>query len=141
LLALLFFGAAQSHELPLLQHTSGNYYLNATLDGDITVEFLLDTGSGYVSLNQATFNRIKTHQAINHVRDIHGTMANGSVLKVHVYTAKSLTLGEGCVLTDIEFVVLPNSQNILGLSALRRLSPLTISFDSNRLVFEGCRGG
>jgi predicted aspartyl protease len=125
--------------VPMQQQASGNYYVHGTLTGGIGTEMLVDTGSGYVSLSKATFGRVKSQPGTEYLRDIVGTMANGKLLKVPVYRIAELALGAACILTDVEVVVMPNTaRDILGLSALRRLEPFTITLSTPALVVSGC---
>jgi predicted aspartyl protease len=55
-----------------------------------------------------------------------------------VYRLAELTIG-GCVLQDVEAVVFSRgSENILGLSALRRVQPFTIDMDRGTLSGTAC---
>lgn len=133
LISLAFSGAASASDgltLPLHQADSGNYYLPARLNGAVETDLLFDTGSGYVTLGRATFDRLKGDVGTVFARSIHGAMANGKVLEVKVYRIRELSLGEHCVLRDIEVAVLPNAtRDILGLNALRRLQPFTLQME------------
>jgi predicted aspartyl protease len=57
-------------------------------------------------------------------------MADGKRQRVPVYRIAELQLGEACMLHEVEVAVLRGaSRDILGLSALRRLQPLTLQLD------------
>lgn len=127
------------YSVPMQQQKSGNYYVQGTLSDGVETEFLVDTGSGYVSLSRRTFSRIE--RQAEYLRDIAGAMANGSVLKVRIYRVATLTLGD-CVLSDVEVAVLPGaSRDILGLSALRRVEPFAMQLTPPRLIVSDCQGG
>jgi predicted aspartyl protease len=110
--------------------SSGAFYVKASLDSRVNTDMLLDTGSGYVSLSDETFGKIKDEPGTVFQRYITGMMADGKASRVPVYLISELKLSEHCVLRDIEVAVLRNAtRDILGLSALRQLQPLTLQLD------------
>jgi hypothetical protein len=128
--------------VPMQQRASGNYYVAGTLSGGVLTDFLVDTGSGYVSLAPAVFDRLRAARGTVFLRDILGTMANGRTLKVPVYRIETLELSPHCVLHDVEVTVMPGStRNILGLSALRRVAPFALDLEPARLMLSGCDPG
>jgi len=134
---------ADGFDLPLQHAESGNLYVDARFGGDFETRMLLDTGSGYVGLTTDTFRRLKRESPDSDApvfsRRITGVMANGRSASVSVYRLAELTIG-GCVLEDVEAVVFPRAgENILGLSALRRLQPFTIDMDQGRLSGTTCQ--
>ncbi len=140
-------GSAAGAELfgesvPMQQRASGNYYVAGTLTGGVQTDFLVDTGSGYVSLAPAVFERLRAAPGTVFLRDIIGSMANGHTLKVPVYRIGTLELSPHCVLHDVEVTVMPGStRNILGLSALRRVAPFALDLEPARLMLSGCDHG
>ncbi|PCH61495.1 MAG: hypothetical protein COC05_00780 [Gammaproteobacteria bacterium] len=125
--------------LPMQQASSGNFYIHATLNDRVESDFLLDTGSGYVSLSAKTFNKLKTDSATVFQRNITGIMANGKALSVPVYQIAELRLTPNCVLRDIEVAVFPHAdRDILGLNALKRLQPFTMQMDPPMLTGSQC---
>jgi predicted aspartyl protease len=145
--ALGFVGSATAIEpfgesVPMQQRASGNYYVAGTLSGGVLTDFLVDTGSGYVSLAPAVFERLRAAPGTVFLRDIVGSMANGRTLKVPVYRIGTLELSPQCVLHDVEITVMPGStRNILGLSALRRVAPFALDLEPARLMLSGCDQG
>ncbi len=122
--------AAQRNDIPMELVSSGAFYVKASLDSAVNTDMLLDTGSGYVSLSTATFGKIKDEPGTVFQRFITGVMADGKASRVPVYLISELRLTEQCVLRDVEVAVLRNSKrDILGLSALRQLQPLTLQMD------------
>ena len=121
-------GSLQS--IPLDPVQAGTYYLKARLDQAVDTDMLLDTGSGYVSLSQATFARIKDEPGTVFLRHIQGVMADGKRMRVPVYSIAELQLSEHCILRDVEVAVMRGaSRDILGLSALRQMQPLTLQLE------------
>lgn len=131
-----------AESVPMQQRASGNYYVAGTLNGGVHTDFLVDTGSGYVSLAPAVFERLRAAPGTVFLRDILGSMANGRTLKVPVYRIETLELSPHCVLHDVEVTVMPGStRNILGLSALRRVAPFALDLEPARLMLSGCDAG
>lgn len=121
---------AQGNDIPMQLMASGAFYVKASLDSRVNTDMLLDTGSGYVSLSDETFGKIKDEPGTVFQRYITGVMANGKASRVPVYLISELRLTETCVLHDVEVAVLHNAtRDILGLSALRQLQPLTLQMD------------
>ena len=130
LLVPLSAAAGTVQHFPLAPVQAGTYYLKARLDRVVDTDMLLDTGSGYVSLSQATFARIKDDPGTVFLRHIQGVMADGKRRRVPVYSIAELQLSETCVLRDVEVAVMRGaSRDILGLSALRQIQPLTLQLE------------
>ena len=76
------------------------------------------------------------------VKPLQGTLADGSRVIISVYRVDRITIGKSCALRGVEVAVLPDADRpILGLRALRRLSPFQLSFEPPELALTGCRGG
>lgn len=121
---------AQGNDIPMQLMASGAFYVKASLDTHVHTEMLLDTGSGYVSLSDETFGKIRNEAGTVFQRFITGVMADGKAARVPVYLISELKLSEECVLHDVEVAVMRNAKrDILGLSALRQLQPLTLQMD------------
>ena len=125
--------------LPMWQQGSGGFYVRGVFGDGVESNLLVDTGSSYVVLSRDTFAKLKRAGATSFARTIRGTTAAGRSLEAKVYSISALALSEGCVLRDIEAVVLPNAdRNILGLSALRRLQPFSLNFEPAELTVSAC---
>ena len=126
--------------VPLEQQASGAFYIRGTLAATVATDLLVDTGSSYVVLTKSTFKALERSEGAHYKRTIHGSTANGRVVKARVYEVSALAIGDVCVLTAVEVVVLPGSnRDILGLSALKRVQPFTFDLDPMALRFESCR--
>ena len=133
--------AETAHEVsvPMWQQGAGGYYVRGVFGRDVESELLVDTGSSYVVLSRATFTKLKRGGATVFKRTIRGATAAGRVMEAKVYWISELALGDGCVLQDVEAVVLPNAdRDILGLSALRRLQPFSLQFEPAALTLSAC---
>ncbi|MDJ0940357.1 MAG: retropepsin-like aspartic protease [Woeseiaceae bacterium] len=130
----------ESFSVPLMQQSSGAFYIRGTLGESVAADLLVDTGSSYVALSQKTFDALQRSSAMTYVRSIKGATANGRVVKAKVYEVSALAIGDECVLESVEAVVLPGAdRDILGLSALKRVEPFTFDLEPLALRFEACR--
>lgn len=122
--------ATEPNAIPMEAVSSGAFYVKASLERGVSTDMLLDTGSGYVSLSNETFGKIKNEPGTVFQRFITGVMADGKSARVPVYVIGELRLSEQCVLHDVEVAVFHNAKrDILGLSALRQMQPLTLQLD------------
>jgi predicted aspartyl protease len=127
--------------LPLHQGTGETFYVDAGGAGQALTKFLVDTGSGYVVINRTTLSSLERQSQATYVRDVNGTMADGSRTTVPVYRIASFQVGCCCPVNDVEVAVFPDARRqILGLSALKKLAPFSISFDPPRLQLSQCDG-
>ncbi len=130
-------GAAQADptSVALEANDVGTLHVHARLDGGHAANFLLDTGSAFVVLTEATRRELEREGRLERLRDLNAVMANNASVRASVYRVSALDLGNGCVIRDFEAVALPGARkNILGLSALKRVAPFTIQFGPDRLA-------
>ncbi len=114
------------------------YYVNAEIADLGVSEFMVDTGSGYLTINEQTLNTLQERAQVQYVKELRAILANGSELIVPVYAIKQLRIG-ACTLRDIEAAVFPaRTRQILGLSALNKAAPFTFSVDPPELVLSNC---
>ncbi|MDH5327326.1 MAG: aspartyl protease family protein [Gammaproteobacteria bacterium] len=117
----------------------GTYYVNVGLPGVPKTPFMLDTGSGYATINESTLAILKQNKQAQFVKEIHGILANGKKTVVPIWSVSRLILNDICVLKNIEVAVFPGkTRQILGLSALKAVAPLQISFDPPVLTLHQC---
>jgi len=126
-------------EIPLYKKGAQTYYIKAQIGGLAATEFMLDTGSGYNTINEETLKKLKANGSASYVKNIVGILADGSLKTVPVWSISSFNIGGSCVLNNIEAAVFPNNtRQILGLSALKRTAPFTISFEPAKIVLSHC---
>ena len=66
-------------------------------------------------------------------------MADGSRRLVSVYRITGMNVGGDCYIPNIEVAVFPaGSREILGLSALSKVSPFMFSMNPPRLLLSNC---
>lgn len=100
---------------------------------------MVDTGSGYTTINEVTLEELKRTKQAEYLRDLIGILANGAKMVVPVYRLASLNIGGGCHLSNIEAAVFPGkTRQILGLSALKQAGPFIFSFEPPRLMLSNC---
>ncbi len=115
------------------------YYVEAGFLGGVADEFMVDTGSGYLVINEVTLAALKQHRQASYVRTVSGIMANGAQMTVPVYRVDGFRVGCCCVVQNIEAAVFPGTRRqILGLSALKKLAPFALSVEPAHLTLSNC---
>lgn len=132
--------AAAETLIPLKAHEElDTFYVSIGVAGARHEEYLVDTGAGYMTITAETLARSQAAGTATYLRELEGRMADGSVLRVPVYRITEITIGDACVLRDVEVAVLPGaSRGLFGLSALRRTSPFQFSVDPPSLRLSNC---
>jgi predicted aspartyl protease len=103
------------------------------------IDMLVDTGSGYLTINEAALNDLLSQERAGFVKRLTGVLADGSELVVPVYSIDKLRIGPTCWLHDIEAAVFPGKTRfILGLSALQKAGPFIFDFDPPSLTLSRC---
>jgi predicted aspartyl protease len=142
LLSLLFAGMTLADAytiIPMNQKRLATYYIEASMQGSGAVEFMVDTGAGYTTINEHTLNRLMQADNAVYVGELTGVMADGSQHQLPIYRIKRLVLGEGCVLDNVEAAVFPQkTRMLLGLSALEKAAPFVFSTNPPRLSLSNC---
>ncbi|MEQ5807170.1 aspartyl protease family protein [Alteromonas sp. NFXS44] len=119
------------------QSAGGTLYLEATLESAVTATFLLDTGSGLLTLNKATFEALTKGRKLKQTGKSAARLANGKILTVSQYQLSSIRIGQACELGPVEVAVMPGGNNILGINTLLKAAPMTITAES--VTLSGCR--
>ncbi len=128
--------------VPMRHGSAATYYVAGYVGGAGETEFMVDTGSGYVTINEVTLEALKDSDRAHYSRNLRGILADGRKLTVPVYVIRSLTIGENCRLRNVEAAVFPGAtRQILGLSALKKAAPFTFSFDPPHLTLSNCPRG
>ncbi|MBI2799826.1 MAG: clan AA aspartic protease [Gammaproteobacteria bacterium] len=136
-------GAADATEfaavVPL--HGGNAYYVSARIGNTAdTGDLMLDTGSGYVTINERTLARLQQDGDAPYVKDVSGILADGSRKSVPVYRVGSISIGCCCVVQDVEAAVFPGvTRQILGMSALKKVAPFAVAIDPPNLSLSKCR--
>lgn len=126
--------------VPMSEKSLATYYVEASLGDSLGVEFMVDTGAGYTTINEETLTSLRRTGSAVYIGELVGVMADGSQRRLPVYRVKRLVLGGDCALHDIEVAVFPSdTRMLLGLSALRKASPFVFSIDPPRLSLSNCQ--
>lgn len=129
---------AESVYVPMRGISAGTYYVQADIGGLGPVDFLVDTGSGYTAIDTTLLDAMVRVGGVTFVKQLEGTMADGSRKVVPVYRIPELRLGS-CALRDVEVAVFDaGTRPILGMRALGRVSPFTFSIDPPGIQLGGC---
>ncbi|GGB81198.1 hypothetical protein GCM10011352_03650 [Marinobacterium zhoushanense] len=137
-LSLPAVSADTEMHVPMQEGNATTYYVQASVGSLRSMDFMVDTGSGYMTINEETLASLKVDGHAVYQRDLIGVLANGSEVRVPVYRLSSLKVGD-CRLNDIEAAVFPGTtRQILGLSALKHVGTFTFSFDPPQLVLSRC---
>lgn len=115
------------------------FYVPGLITGLGAVDWMVDTGSGYMTINEEILTSLKENGQAHFVKRLRGRLADGSELEVPVYLIDSISIGDACWLRDVEVAVFPGSTRpILGLNVLQRTAPFIFSFEPPRLVLSHC---
>lgn len=140
---LLLTGAADAAEfdshIPMRDKGAATFYVEGDIHGVGAAEFMVDTGSGYMTINEDTLAVLQRNGDAVYLRQLSGVLADGSTTTVPVYRVTAVRIGEFCTLRDVEAVVFPGStRQILGMSALRQAAPFIFSMNPPQLVLSHC---
>lgn len=125
--------------IPIVQQSSGNFYVAGTLENDDEAEFLVDTGAGMVILSEKTFQSLNKSSKQEVTKRIALRMADGRSKAVNVYTLSKLILGQACNVGPVEVAVIPGGvSNILGLNVLKKAAPFAIYTSPPSLALSAC---
>ncbi len=141
--ALLVSVAAPAGEfgtsIPMRAGTATTFYIKAVAGDLEAMDFMVDTGSGYTTINEETLVELQRTAQVEYLRELRGILANGTELVVPVYRLSQFNIGGGCQLDNVEAAVFPGkTRQILGLSALKQAGPFIFSFDPPKLILSNC---
>ncbi|MDO6459105.1 retropepsin-like aspartic protease [Granulosicoccaceae sp. 1_MG-2023] len=126
-------------QIPMHSRGTNTWYIDSAIADAGRHTMLVDTGSGYSVINEETLARLIESGEAEYVSKLRGKMADGSERIVPLYRIASITLGEHCVIHDINAAVLPrNSRQIIGISTLARAGSFSMSFDPPLLTLSDC---
>ena len=127
--------------VPMQDKGVATYYVPGEIQGVGAVEFMVDTGSGYTTINEETLGKLQARGDARFVKKLTGILADGSEMVVPVYSISGISIGTNCMLENVEAAVFPGkTRQILGLSALSRAAPFIFSVQLAELVLSNCGG-
>lgn len=125
--------------IPMRDKGAATYYVDGEIHGAGPVDFMVDTGSGYMTINEETLALLQENGGATYVRELSGMLADGTTKQVSVYRIAQVRIGAACTLRDVEAAVFPgNTRQILGMSALRQAAPFIFSMNPPQLVLSNC---
>ncbi len=137
--SVLAHAADLQHQVLLKSSRAHTYYIEGQFAGGKPSMFLLDTGSSYTVINSANLELLRQNGMVEYLKELDGRLADGSQLAVPLYRVSTITLDGHCVVRDVEVAVFPNAdRQILGLSTLRKLSPILFTTDPPSLKLSNC---
>jgi hypothetical protein len=143
LLALILaapgFASEFDFDVPMHLKGASTFYISGRIGEMPPTDFMVDTGSSYMTINEETLANLKLTEQPVYLRDLTGVLANGDRMRVPVYAVSSVQLGEGCRLEEVEVAVFPgNTRQILGLSVLLKAAPFVFSTNPPQLQLSNC---
>ena len=142
--SLYFFAApAQAAQfgttVPMSKKGTATYYVPVEFDGLVGKDLMIDTGSDYVTINEATLELLKSRGKADYVKKVGGILANGANIVVPIYRIANLNIGCCCIVHDVEAAVFEGTERqILGLSALKKVAPFALSVNPAHLILSDC---
>jgi len=136
-------GGAQAaqfdQQIPMRTTKAATFYVGGYLDGYGAVDMMVDTGSSYMTINEAALGVLRENGAVTYVKELTGIMADGTRKVVPIYRISSMSIGNACLLHNVEAAVFPgHTRNILGLSALKLAAPFAFSLEPPTLMLSNC---
>lgn len=140
LMAVPFTAIADESDVtvPMYEKGLATYYVQAQITDLASGEFMVDTGSGYLTINEHTLKALKARNQAQYVKQLRAVLANGAELIIPVYRINEFRIG-ACVIHNVDAAVFPaRTRQILGLSALNKAAPFTFSVDPPELLLSNC---
>ena len=126
-------------DVPMHSKGANTFYISGKIGDMAPAEFMVDTGSSYMTINESTLAELQVVGNPRYLRDLKGVLANGAEMLVPVYTVANVLIGDKCLLDEVEVAVFPGStRQILGLSALLKTAPFTFSTEPPQLQLSNC---
>lgn len=126
-------------KIPMYDKGAATLYVKSYVSGLGATEMMVDTGSGYLTINEEALKTLSAQGKAHYVKPLRGVLANGEEMAVPVYRLDALRIGGECWLRDVHAAVFPGrTRFILGLSALSKASPFIFEFDPPQLVLSNC---
>jgi predicted aspartyl protease len=127
--------------IPMMNRGASTFYVEGHIDGFGPAFMLVDTGSSYSTVNEETFAILEKTGHTSFVKELQGTMADGSRRLVPIYRISGVNLGGECYVRDVEVALFPGSTRlILGLSVLRKVSPFMFSIGKTpHILLSNCQ--
>ena len=130
---------AEQQQIPMQTFGAHTYYIKSEIPGVGHFPMLVDTGSAYSVINEETLASLSNKGQAHFVKNLRGTMADGSERVIALYRISAINLGGNCLIKDIHAAILPGkTRQIIGISTLMRAAPFAMSFDPPMLSLNQC---
>lgn len=131
--------AAGPTSVELFPHSAGTYYVDVSVGSGPTTRYLVDTGASHVTVEQRNILTLLDKGEAVYIKDMSGILADGRRVQLPVYRVNSLRVGKRCHISQVEVVAVDDGTRcVLGLSALRKAAPLTLSVEPPQLHLSHC---
>ena len=94
-------------DVPMHSKGANTFYISGKIGNMAPTEFMVDTGSSYMTINENTLAELQAVGNPRYLRDLKGVLANGAEMLVPVYTITDVLIGEKCLLEEVEVAVFP----------------------------------
>lgn len=121
--------------LYLVQSSSGVLYYHGHI-GDVTFNFLVDTGSSYTVLTREVVKKVDKRM-IERKGVVGARLSNGKAIRLPHYVVKEMWIGL-CRVTNVNVLVIRKGTNLLGMETLKKVSPFSISFEPQTIMTVNC---
>lgn len=140
IVASSLFAGEFSFDVPMQLKNAHTYYISGQIGKISPSEFMVDTGSSYMMINEITLAQLEESGEAQYLRQLTGILANGDEIQVPIYTLSTVRIGDNCVLENVEAAVFPgDTRQILGLSALLKAAPFIFSTEPPKLQLSHCQ--
>ncbi len=124
--------------IPMSVGAASTFYVQGRFENLAATEFMVDTGSGYLTINTPTLNQLLERGLASYKRVLPGVLADGTEVEVPVYQVAQFSIGP-CLLQNVEAAAFPSTRRqILGLNVLNRSAPFIFSVNPPELVLSHC---
>lgn len=128
--------------IPMEEKGASTFYVTVEIEGTGAADFLVDTGAGYMTINEETLAELRGKELASYVKELEGILADGTRLVVPVYRLARINIGGVCLIENVEAAVFPGTtRGLLGLSALRKTAPFMFSTEPPSLRLSRCTEG
>jgi len=107
---------------------------------DNVYSFILDTGSDMTILGKTMFySNIRHLPGVYEVGMSNARIANGTTIVLNIYRIPYLKFSEDCTITNVLVAVnTSNELNLIGMSAFKSISPITLDIENGTLIGGRC---
>ena len=143
--ALIFLASSwaradsEPQQIPMQTYGAHTYYIKSEIPGAGHFPMLVDTGSAYSVINEETLASLSNDGRAHFIKNLRGTMADGSERVIALYRISAINLGGNCLIKDVHAAIFPGkTRQIIGISTLMRAAPFAMSFEPPMLSLNQC---